>query len=179
MVKLRQSRPPEEVCSVIAKGVLEGSSFDVPSQEPWFDLGSQISTGCCMEVPQLWNDRCFSEIRMENGEVVTSEKLRDAKVHGVYGGVDFGIDRFRLAAPSRVATSVVAGRAALGRPASTLMATSQARGSVGCGGGSGRMLEARCLSGCVCVFTACGRTEGRSLKPGVHTKRVVHWRGGR
>merc|ERR1719215_2226333 len=63
---------------------------------------------------------------MEGGEIVTSSKANQAKMRSVYGGVDFGIDRFRLAAPSRIATSVVAGRAALGRPSSTLMATSQA-----------------------------------------------------
>jgi len=49
----------------------------------------------------------------------------------LYGGVDFGIDRFRLSAPSRVASSVVAGRATLGRPASSLMAASAAGFSVG------------------------------------------------
>eukprot|EP00444_Apocalathium_aciculiferum_P037649 CAMPEP_0183487470 /NCGR_PEP_ID=MMETSP0370-20130417/180455_1 /TAXON_ID=268820 /ORGANISM="Peridinium aciculiferum, Strain PAER-2" /LENGTH=794 /DNA_ID=CAMNT_0025680795 /DNA_START=69 /DNA_END=2451 /DNA_ORIENTATION=+ len=109
--------------SIVAKFMMESG---VEFHESWFTLGEQRSTVCCLEVPQLWNDKCFSKIRMQDSEIVTAEKNKDAKVHSVYGGVDFGIDRFRLAAPSRIATSVVAGRAALGRPASTLMATSQA-----------------------------------------------------
>jgi len=114
--------------SITAKFLLEsGASLG----EAWFKLGEPTSVSCCLEVPQLWNDHCFSKITLENGEIVTTEKANEAKVHSVYGGVDFGIDRFRLAAPSRIATSVVAGRAALGRPASTLMATSQAGLSMG------------------------------------------------
>jgi len=109
--------------SVVAKFMLEsGINFE----DSWYSLGEAEGAACCLEVPQLWNDHCFSKIRMEDGAIIAAEKRTDEKVHGVYGGVDFGIDRFRLAAPSRVATSVVAGRAALGRPSSTLMATSQA-----------------------------------------------------
>jgi len=77
---------------------------------------------CCLEVPQLWNDRCFSKIRVRDGSI---EPVRSPSMHGLYGGVDFGIDRFRLSAPSRVATSVVAGRSILGRPATSLMAGSR------------------------------------------------------
>merc|ERR1719190_338764 len=46
-------------------------------------------------------------------------------VCAVYGGVDFGINRFRLATPSRVSGSLSAGKAVLGRPASSLMATTR------------------------------------------------------
>jgi len=109
--------------SIVAKFMMEAG---VQLQEAWFKLGEPKDSACCLEVPQLWNDRCFSKVHIKDGSIVASEQTNEAKVHSVYGGVDFGIDRFRLAAPSRIATSVVAGRAALGRPSSTLMATSQA-----------------------------------------------------
>jgi len=108
--------------SIMAKFMME---FGFNLEEPWFKLGGDASAVCCLEVPQLWNERFFSKIRVQDGKIVSGQK-EDGKVHGMYGGVDFGIDRFRLAAPSRIATSVVAGRAALARPSSTLMATSQA-----------------------------------------------------
>lgn len=111
--------------SIMAKYLMEsGTSLG----DAWFGLGGTSSSGCCLEVPQLWNDRCFSKITLKDGAVQTEKA---PKMHGLYGGVDFGIDRFRLAAPSRVATSVVAGRAVLGRPASTLMATSKTGLTIG------------------------------------------------
>merc|ERR1740121_3488150 len=109
--------------SVVAKFMLDSG---VELEEAWFNLGSSVKPACCLEVPQLWNERCLSKICVQEAGIVSAEREKGAKVHSVYGGVDFGIDRFRLAAPSRIATSVVAGRAALGRPSSTLMATSQA-----------------------------------------------------
>jgi len=50
----------------------------------------------CMEVPQIWNDRCSSRIHGQDGKVV------QASIRSVYGGVQFGLDRFGLAsrAPS-------------------------------------------------------------------------------
>lgn len=109
--------------SIVAKFMLDSG---VELEEAWFNLGSSVKPACCLEVPQLWNERCLSKICVQEAGIVSAEREQGAKIHSVYGGVDFGIDRFRLAAPSRIATSVVAGRAALGRPSSTLMATSQA-----------------------------------------------------
>mmetsp|Transcript_27364 Transcript_27364/g.77027 ORF Transcript_27364/g.77027 Transcript_27364/m.77027 type:complete len:900 (+) Transcript_27364:70-2769(+) len=113
--------------SILAKYLIESGTV---LGAPWFSVGMEGSKGgvCCLEVPQLWNDRCFSKISLKDGALKTDSA---PKMHGLYGGVDFGIDRFRLSAPSRVATSVVAGRAVLGRPASTLMATSRTGLSVG------------------------------------------------
>jgi len=108
--------------SIMAKFMMESG---IHIDEAWFGVGEALNPTCCLEVPQLWNDRACSKIRVQDGTILKAEK-GDDKVHSVYGGVDFGIDRFRLAAPSRIATSVVAGRAALGRPASSLMATTQA-----------------------------------------------------
>jgi len=111
--------------SIMAKYLLEsGTSLS----ETWFTHEGALKDGCCsLEVPQLWNDRYMANISLKDGTVAIDKAPR---VHGLYGGVDFGIDRFRLSAPSRVATSVVAGRAVLGRPASSLMATSRTELSV-------------------------------------------------
>mmetsp|Transcript_107458 Transcript_107458/g.269569 ORF Transcript_107458/g.269569 Transcript_107458/m.269569 type:complete len:887 (+) Transcript_107458:103-2763(+) len=111
--------------SIMAKFLLESGNV-LP--DSWFSLGDETKPVCCLEVPQLWHDRCFSKIIIKDGAI---EPGKAPRMHGLYGGVDFGIDRFRLSAPSRVATSVVAGRAVLGRPASSLMSTSRAGLSVG------------------------------------------------
>mmetsp|Transcript_52237 Transcript_52237/g.113805 ORF Transcript_52237/g.113805 Transcript_52237/m.113805 type:complete len:1026 (+) Transcript_52237:80-3157(+) len=101
--------------TIMAKYLLE-SGFQL--DDSWFRLGEVSNPTCCLEVPQLWNDRSSATIRVQDGKIMHAEK-GDAKMHCVYGGVNFGIDRFRLAGPG--------GRAALGRPASSLMATTQAR----------------------------------------------------
>jgi len=105
--------------SIVAKYLLEsGANLG----ENWFSVGFDSAPVCCLEVPQLWNSAGNKKISIKDGLIETSNA---PKCHGIYGGVDFGIDRFRLAAPSRVATSVVAGRAVLGRPATSLMATTR------------------------------------------------------
>mmetsp|Transcript_45781 Transcript_45781/g.116319 ORF Transcript_45781/g.116319 Transcript_45781/m.116319 type:complete len:649 (-) Transcript_45781:203-2149(-) len=116
--------------SIMAKYLLESG---LRLGEPWFQLAAAESPAYCMEVPQLWNDRCYSTIEVKDGVIFSAGKGDDVvqRRQSMYGGVDFGIDRFRLSAPSRVATSVVAGRAALGRPASSLMATTAAGLSMG------------------------------------------------
>jgi len=79
--------------SLIAKFLLESK---VELDEPWFDLAEETSSDCCMEIPQLWNERSLAQIRVREGRIVDSEKLRCPEHHGVYGGVKFGLDRFRL-----------------------------------------------------------------------------------
>jgi len=105
--------------SILAKFLLESGKA---LEESWFNLAGESRAMCCLEVPQLWNDRTFLKVQVQDGVIAGDRAM---KVHGLYGGVDFGIDRFRLSQPSRVATSVVAGRAVLGRPASSLMATTR------------------------------------------------------
>merc|ERR1719394_1424257 len=39
--------------SIIAKFLLESG---IELDEPWFSLGEQKQSVCCLEVPQLWND---------------------------------------------------------------------------------------------------------------------------
>jgi len=79
--------------SLLAKFLLESK---VELGEQWFDLAAEHSTECCMEIPQLWNERPLAQIQVREGRIVDAAGLRHPEHHGVYGGVKFGLDRFRL-----------------------------------------------------------------------------------
>lgn len=115
--------------AVVAKFLMEsGAHFDTS----WFDLAGNLESACCLEVPQLWNDRCYSQVAVRDGTILEATAPKAAiRQHCVYGGVDFGIDRFRLSVPSRIATSVVRGRISIGAPSATLMASSRQRLTLG------------------------------------------------
>merc|ERR1719195_783597 len=57
-----------------------------------FNLSGSAKEAYCMEIPQLWNERSIAKIFVKDGAVVDA----GAKKHGVYGGVQFGLDRFTL-----------------------------------------------------------------------------------
>jgi hypothetical protein len=89
--------------SVIAKYLLD-SRMNI--EEGWFNLGS-VDEVCSLEVPQLWNERVHSQVHIKEGSIQRDHSMM---THGVYGGVQFGLDKFNLA------TSV--GRAGAGISAS-------------------------------------------------------------
>merc|ERR1712203_466158 len=64
--------------SVMAKFLLD---TEVEIDQFWFDFAAEAKPICCLEVPQLWNDHFRAD--------QTSTR--------VYGGVQFGLDRFSLA----------------------------------------------------------------------------------
>merc|ERR1712217_589187 len=64
--------------SVMAKFLLD---TEVEIDRFWFDFAAEAKPICCSEVPQLWNDQIRS----------------DQTGTRVYGGVQFGLDRFSLA----------------------------------------------------------------------------------
>merc|ERR1719422_2783219 len=64
--------------SVMAKFLLD---TEVEIDQFWFDFAADAKPICCLEVPQLWNDHFRS----------------DQTGTRVYGGVQFGLDRFSLA----------------------------------------------------------------------------------
>jgi len=82
--------------SVLAKFLLESN---VQLEDAWFGRASSADAACCLEVPQLWNERYRSQILVQDGKVVDSGKASCKSVNGVYGGVEFGIDKFDLAEP--------------------------------------------------------------------------------
>lgn len=91
--------------SVIAKYLLD---THVQLDDGWFNLASGKEVPCSLEVPQLWNERIFAKVNVEGG-VLKNEQ--DSHMHGVYGGVQFGLDKFSLATSISRApgASVVAG----------------------------------------------------------------------
>ena len=89
--------------SVLAKFLVDGG---VNLDSTWFDLAERVTDAGVMEIPQLWNERNITQVQMEGGSLV------DVKSNGrnVMGGVDFGLDRFSVAAPRVGAMGAVAAR---------------------------------------------------------------------
>jgi len=79
--------------SVLAKHLLDAG---VELDASWFQLG-QNEFPCSLEVPQLWNERFHSQVHVQDGAIVRDRDEKNSGVHGVYGGVMFGLDRFNLA----------------------------------------------------------------------------------
>jgi hypothetical protein len=90
--------------SVLAKFLVEAQ---VDLEDTWYNLAAEPEKICCMEVPQLWNDRCFSTIQLQNGKIQDAEERRGTSGKQLFGGVQFGLEKFKLfqgiaAAPSTV-----------------------------------------------------------------------------
>jgi len=88
--------------SVVAKFLVDsGAKLD----QGWFDLADEIVEKkvpeAFPEIPQLWNMRGLSRIRLEDGKVVDTETGLVTNLHAIYGGVEFGLDRFELAQRTR------------------------------------------------------------------------------
>jgi len=84
--------------SVVAKFLVDsGAKLD----QRWLDLADEIVENkvpeAFPEIPQLWNMRGLSRIRLEDGKVVDTETGLVTNLHAIYGGVEFGLDRFELA----------------------------------------------------------------------------------
>jgi hypothetical protein len=87
--------------SVMAKFLLDSN---VDLEEMWFNLAADKEFACSLEVPQLWNERIHTELKLED------DCIEDTKViHGVYGGVQFGLDKFSLSTSVARQASVQAG----------------------------------------------------------------------
>mmetsp|Transcript_135647 Transcript_135647/g.253460 ORF Transcript_135647/g.253460 Transcript_135647/m.253460 type:complete len:656 (-) Transcript_135647:80-2047(-) len=56
-----------------------------------------------MEVPQLWNEREYAKIHLRQGEIMKDGALREGyHSYGIYGGVNFGLERTGVSMPSLV-----------------------------------------------------------------------------
>lgn len=75
--------------SVLAKFLVESQ---MQLSETWYNLAPEAQDCCSMEIPQLWNERITSRIVMKDGEIIKS----DCPQHGVYGGVQFGLEKFQI-----------------------------------------------------------------------------------
>merc|ERR1740123_2175347 len=96
--------------SVLAKYLVD-SQIHVPAA--WLSAaGVTGKTGAVpksLEIPQLWNERAYGKIRLENGTLVDYVGRFRPKTHGLYGGVSFGLDRFKVASHGRAASTVLQG----------------------------------------------------------------------
>eukprot|EP00747_Dinoflagellata_sp_TGD_P159003 gnl/TRDRNA2_/TRDRNA2_177865_c0_seq1.p1 gnl/TRDRNA2_/TRDRNA2_177865_c0~~gnl/TRDRNA2_/TRDRNA2_177865_c0_seq1.p1 ORF type:complete len:957 (+),score=184.45 gnl/TRDRNA2_/TRDRNA2_177865_c0_seq1:1256-4126(+) len=79
--------------STLAKYLIDA---EVNLEESWFNLQGEAKAGGPMQIPQLWNEHCHSQIRVRDGELVEATDGCGTSMRGVYGGVDFGLDRFHI-----------------------------------------------------------------------------------
>jgi len=77
--------------SVMAKYLLDSR---IQLEESWFNLAEGREAVCSLEVPQLWNERMHSQVLIKDGTIARDHAMY---THGVYGGVQFGLDKFSLA----------------------------------------------------------------------------------
>jgi len=83
--------------SAMAKMLVDGA---INLEGPWLNLVGEVKEMCAMEVPQLWNYREYLKMSVRDGEIVGEG--RDGRVdrrHGVYGGVQFGLERTPFSLP--------------------------------------------------------------------------------
>jgi len=80
--------------AVMAKFLIDSQ---VNLEEVWFQLAVEAQEAIPMEVPQLWNDRHYSQIRVKDGVIEEGEEEIVPKQRGIYGGVEFGLDLFDVA----------------------------------------------------------------------------------
>jgi len=88
--------------SVLAKYLLEAK---VELDDVWLGLAGRRRRDEHFEIPQLWNERILSRIQVQDGKIMDSKEASARKGTGVYGGVQFGLERFKFkaAAPVRAA----------------------------------------------------------------------------
>merc|ERR1719229_931214 len=109
--------------SILAKYVFEGG---LNLEDAWFNLADSSMGACALEVPQLWNERFYSQVQVQDGAIAKAEEGMCPRMHGVYGGVQFGLDRFTVGArPATLSATVVGARGVAPRVSAALsMATS-------------------------------------------------------
>merc|ERR1719471_1158346 len=108
--------------SVLAKFLMEQ---EVEMDDSWFNLAKDSDEACCLEIPQLWNDRCRAAIHVNDGKVMNADTDFGKSLHSLYGGVQFGLDKFQLSGARQPARMMSAGLAArqFVQPARHLSAT--------------------------------------------------------
>jgi len=78
--------------SVLAKYLLEaGAGMD----ELLFGLAEAKQCGPA-EIPQLWNERSHSCFHVQDGQILDSKEGFGKGTHSLYGGVQFGLDIFKI-----------------------------------------------------------------------------------
>jgi len=96
--------------SVLAKYLFDASIY---FPEDWLEAGGVVEETSpdpkSLEVPQLWNERAYGTIRLRSGAIVQDNCGLGTKSYGLYGGVNFGLDRFSVATPGRASRAMLQG----------------------------------------------------------------------
>ena len=84
--------------SVMAKYLVDSKARLDPA---WYKMADEIVKSTPAEahpeIPQLWNMRGNSRIQLRNGKLVDIITGGQSNLQAIYGGVEFGLDRFELA----------------------------------------------------------------------------------
>jgi len=99
--------------SVMAKYLVDAKIAVDPR---WYDLADELVSNTAPEahpeIPQLWNMRGNSRIQLQGGKLRDVQTGLNNNLHAIYGGVQFGLDRFQLAQrPSMPTAGMVPGGA--------------------------------------------------------------------
>jgi hypothetical protein len=96
-------------CTVLAKFLTEQESN---MEDYWLSIAAAAVENpgtCCMKVPQVWNEKGFSNIQVTDGKIDDSVTSLTTKLHGVYGGVELGLPqaRVRAAKPAHLTAKMI------------------------------------------------------------------------
>eukprot|EP00930_Biecheleria_cincta_P060789 TRINITY_DN4638_c0_g1_i4.p1 TRINITY_DN4638_c0_g1~~TRINITY_DN4638_c0_g1_i4.p1 ORF type:complete len:1016 (-),score=215.54 TRINITY_DN4638_c0_g1_i4:82-3129(-) len=84
--------------SVIAKFLIDSGA---QVEKSWYALADEIVKStkpeAYPEIPQLWNMRGNSRIQLKGGRIVDMATGGTCSMQAIYGGVQFGLDKFELA----------------------------------------------------------------------------------
>ncbi|CAK0836465.1 unnamed protein product, partial [Prorocentrum cordatum] len=109
--------------SILAKYLIDSG---VQLDDSWFNLASAFEGSKVTKVPQLWNERYHAKVQVQDGTI--DEEALNPRMHGVYGGVQFGLEKFTVgarAASASVQFARVGARGPMPRVSAALsMATS-------------------------------------------------------
>uniref|UniRef100_A0A7S4SMQ4 Uncharacterized protein n=1 Tax=Alexandrium monilatum TaxID=311494 RepID=A0A7S4SMQ4_9DINO len=112
--------------SVLAKFLVDN---EVLMEDSWFDFEVEADEKCLLEIPQLWNERFHSQIAVRDGKILDADQGITATKHGLYGGVQMGLERAQVpgvAVRARGPPLVMAkGQLSRATAASTLLASGQ------------------------------------------------------
>merc|ERR1719264_1950627 len=81
--------------STLAKYLLDAQ---INLEDSWLNLTQEVKGLYYDEIPQLWNQRTSSQVKLQDGKILDAEKGMGMATRGVYGGVQFGLDKFDLGA---------------------------------------------------------------------------------
>lgn len=95
--------------SVLAKFLVDSN---INLDATWFNLADDTKIASPLEIPMLWNDRMHSLVPVKDGKLASEQISAGPKQHSIYGGVDFGLNRFNLTARRAGGTGMLEGTSA-------------------------------------------------------------------